>query len=252
MNDIIIQSNTGDLMTTSAAIADGTGNQHKNVIALLRQYPEDFEVFGRVAFETRTLNTLGGPQTGMVALLNEDHATLLITYLRNNDVVRKFKQRLVLAFREAKRALAPQVPQTMAQALRLAAEQAEMIEQQQAQLAAAAPKVEFVDRYVESTGSKGFREVCKLLGAKENAFRDFLAEKKIMYRLHGALTPYADHLDAGRFEVKAGTSEHNGHAYNAARFTPKGIAWVAGQWAAYQMEIEQAKQLVEAVFRGAA
>lgn len=137
---------------------------------------------------------------------------------------------------ELEQAAAPRVPQTMAQALRLAAEQAELIEQQQAEIAAAAPKVEFVNRYVESTGSKGFREVCKLLGAKENAFREFLAEKKIMYRLHGALTPYADHLDAGRFEVKAGTSEHNGHAYNAARFTPKGIAWVAGQWAAHKLE----------------
>lgn len=234
---IIASSDTGEPLTSSDAIAAGTDNQHKNVLALIRTYLDDFEAFGRVAFETRPLQTAGGAQESTVAMLNEHHATLLITYLRNNEVVRGFKMRLVAAFWEARK---PRVPQTMAQALRLAAEQAEMIELQQAQITAAAPKVEFVDRYVDSTGSKGFREVCKLLGAKENAFREFLAEKKIMYRLHGALTPYADHLDAGRFEVKAGTSEANGHAYNTARFTPKGIAWIAGLWAAHQLQKEAA------------
>src|SRR5690606_12309657 len=53
------------------------------------------------------------------------------------------------------------VPTTFPEALRLAAEQAECIERQQAALAAAAPKVEFVDRYASANGSKGFREVCK-------------------------------------------------------------------------------------------
>jgi hypothetical protein len=42
----------------------------------------------------------------------------------------------------------------MAQALRLAAEQAEQIEAQQEQLALAAPKVAFVDRYVAATSGE--------------------------------------------------------------------------------------------------
>lgn len=128
------------------------------------------------------------------------------------------------------------IPTTLSGALRLAAEQAEVIEHQAAELAAAAPAVEFVGRYVDSTGSKGFRQVCKLLKVKEPDFRLFLEEKSIMYRLGGEWTAHSQHIDAGRFVVKAGTSDVSGHAFNSARFTPKGISWVAGEYAKYKLE----------------
>lgn len=136
---------------------------------------------------------------------------------------------------------APTVPKTMAQALRLAADQAEQIEQQQALLALAAPKVEFVDRYVESTGAKGFRQVCKLLGANESRFREFLLDNKIMYRLGGEWVPHAQHQDTGRFEVKTGASG-SGHAFNQAKFTPKGVQWVAGLWIRAQAELQDMRK----------
>lgn len=123
----------------------------------------------------------------------------------------------------------PALPKSFADALRLAADQQEQIEQQANQLAIAAPKVEFVDKYVEATGLKGFRQVAKLLGAKENDFREFLCDNKIFYRLGNEWVPYANHIDAGRFEVKTGASD-TGHAFNQAKFTPKGVAYVAGLW----------------------
>lgn len=104
-----------------------------------------------------------------------------------------------------------------------------------AQLAIAAPKVAFMDDYVDATGLRGFREVCKLLGANENLFRDFLFDKKIMYRLAGEMMPNAPHLDAGRFVVKTGKSGE-GHAFNTAKFTAKGVAWVAGLWAVHGLD----------------
>lgn len=128
------------------------------------------------------------------------------------------------------------VPQTFADALRLAADQQETIQQQAAELRAAAPAVEFVGRYVESdTGSMGFRQVCKLLKAKEPEFRAFLHDKQIMYKLGGDWAPYAAHIDAGRFEVKTGTA--NEHAFTQAKFTAKGVKWIAGEWAKYQLEV---------------
>ena len=120
-------------------------------------------------------------------------------------------------------------PLTHLETARLLVSSLEQIEQQAQQLAIAAPKVEFVDKYVEATGLKGFREVCKLLKAGERKFADFLTGEKIMYRLAGNLTPYANHIDAGRFEVKTGSGE-NGHAFNTSKFTPKGVAYVAGLW----------------------
>lgn len=108
------------------------------------------------------------------------------------------------------------------------AEQAAML-----QLEAAKPAVEFVERYVDASGSKGIREVAKLLRANEREFIAFLTDRQIMYRLGGRLTPYAPHLEAGRFEVKAGVAQ-NEHAYTTARFTAKGIQWIAGMWVSSQ------------------
>lgn len=116
------------------------------------------------------------------------------------------------------------VPQSFAEALQLAADQAKQLE-------LAAPKVAFVDKYVTAdSGSKGFRQVAKLLNANEKDFRAFLSDSKIMYKLGGEWMPYQCHADAGRFEVKGGVAD-NDHVYNSALFTPKGINWVAGLWA---------------------
>lgn len=97
-----------------------------------------------------------------------------------------------------------------------------------------APKVAFVDKYVTGTGNKTFRQVAKLLQVKEGFFRDFLESNKIMYRLNGEWAVYSNHTDAKRFYIKTGVSG-SGHAFNQALFTPKGVEWVAGELAKFQV-----------------
>ncbi|WP_272677578.1 phage antirepressor KilAC domain-containing protein [Providencia sp. PROV076] len=147
----------------------------------------------------------------------------------------EFTARLVDRWQELE-SQKPLIPQTLPEALRLAADLAEQKLIVEQQLAIAAPKAEFVDRYVQATGSLGFREVCKLLKVKENFFRNFLLAKRIMYPLAGKLAPYSEHLDCNRFEVKTGENPHNGHAYTQTKFTPKGIQWIAGLLAREQLE----------------
>lgn len=151
-----------------------------------------------------------------------------LTLLLGYDAVARMK--VVKRWQELEAQVAPQIPQTMAQALRLAAEQAEQLEAQAEQLALAAPKVEYVDRYVAANGAMGFRQVAKLLDANEHEFRAWLQDQKIMYRLNGEWTAYQNHIDAGRFIVRAGVARANEHAFSTTKFTPKGTQWVAGLW----------------------
>ena len=121
--------------------------------------------------------------------------------------------------------------------LRLAMESEEARIRAESALALAAPKVDFVERYVTAdTGSKGFRQVAKLLKANEARFREFLLAEKIMYRLGGEWVAHQNHIDAGRFSVKTG--EANGHAFNRSLFTSKGVEWVAGEWAKAKVRAE--------------
>lgn len=153
------------------------------------------------------------------------------------------RRRVIARWQELEAQQAPKLPQTMAQALRLAAEQAEQIEAQQEQLALAAPKAEYVDRYVAANGTLGFRQVAKLLNAKEPEFRAFLEDSKILYRLAGVLTPYQNHIEAGRFSIKTGVNQVNEHAFAHARFTPKGVQWIAGLWSQHQVRLKQSGEV---------
>ena len=101
-------------------------------------------------------------------------------------------------------------------------------------IAANAHKNDFFDNYAYCGGSLGFREVAKLLKAKEHEFRSFLCAKRYMYQLSGQWMAYAQHLDAGRFEVKTGTAERNNHAFAKTVFTPRGVQWIAGEWGKYR------------------
>lgn len=100
----IVQTDENGVPTTSSMrVANGTRNEHRAVLQLIRENMADFEEFGGVAFEVQPFDTAGGVQHRRVAILNEEHATLLLTYMRNNDVVKDFKKRLVHAFSELRR-----------------------------------------------------------------------------------------------------------------------------------------------------
>lgn len=215
---------------SSREIADMTNKRHDNVLRVCRELKTS-GVTPQIE-ECRVINELANGREFIEYRLNKRDSHVLVARLSP-----EFTGKLVDRWMELEAAAPPaqSLPKSFAEALRLAADQQETIEAQAAELEAAKPAVQFVERYADATGTKGFREVAKLLHANETQFREFLIEEKIMYRLAGALTPYGQHIDAGRFCVKAGTAQNN-HAYNAARFTPKGITWVAGEWAKWQLK----------------
>jgi len=213
---LVTTTNDGQPVTTSLAIAQGTEIQHKNVMETVRRYITDLQDFGRVAFETRPFATAGGTQQREVALLNERQATLLLSYMRNSEIIRDFKKQLVREFYRMAEALRqrqashPAIPQTYAEALQLAADQAKRIEQQDRQLEAAKPAVEFHQRVGSvPNDAHTIDETAKLLKAGPRKFRQWMRDNKIL-RLDG--TPYQDYMRRGYFVVIEKAIDI-GHAY---------------------------------------
>lgn len=215
------------LTMSSREIADLVDARHNDVVSTIeRLFSKDLLRSSRITRREAT----GGRPIEVYDLCERDTHLVVAGYSDEH------RARVIDRWQELESKQAQSLPSSFAEALRLAADQAERIEQQAAQLAIAAPKVEFVDRYVENTGTMAFRQVAKLLKANERHLRQLLINGHVMYRLNGVMTPYQNHIDAGRFEVKTGTSERNNHAFAQARFTPKGVQWVAGLWASHSMQ----------------
>jgi phage regulator Rha-like protein len=95
-----------DVFTDSMVIANGTENQHKSVVAIIKKYRRDFEGIGQLRFsDLKSTNPKGGRPT-KVYWLNEEQAMLLVTYLDNNEIVRNFKKNLVHQFVEMRKFIA--------------------------------------------------------------------------------------------------------------------------------------------------
>lgn len=146
----------------------------------------------------------------------------------------EFTARLVDRWQELENQQMPQIPQTLSEALRLAADQAEQIERQNLLLEQQRPKVEFVQRYVEVGTTKSLRETAKILRVPERAMIDCLVGDGLLFRQSGNLLPYQKYHAKGLFDVKTGTTEY-GHNYTQTRVTSKGIEYIASRYASELM-----------------
>lgn len=83
--------------TLSSIIAECAEVKHRHLKILLNKHRADFEKFGKVTFK---ISPSEAGQNVRDYILNEQQATLLITYLRNSEPVKEFKTNLVKAFFE--------------------------------------------------------------------------------------------------------------------------------------------------------
>ena len=87
--------------TTHEIVAEHAEIEIISVRKLIDKHKEDLEAFGVLSFEIHKpeKGSLGG-RPMKIYRLNEQQATLLITYLKNTEPVRQFKMNLVKAFFE--------------------------------------------------------------------------------------------------------------------------------------------------------
>lgn len=223
----IVSITNGEPVTSSLAIAEGVGNSHKTVIQLIRGNISDLEEFGTLAFEMR--KSEGRPTE--FALLNEQQATLLMTYMRNNDVVRAFKKRLVKAFYELSH---EQAPKSFSEALRLAADQAERLEVLESQRAEDAPKVKFHDQVAVAPDAISLAKAAKAIGTGRNRLMAFLRQIGWITRHN---EPYQEKIEAGYLDVKVGSWSHPDHGLQqsiTALVTGKGLTKIQKLWSEHK------------------
>lgn len=196
----------------SREIAERTGKEHAHVCrdirAMLEELGEDESRFGSVY--------LGGNGENRRCYLLPKRECLILA----SGYSVALRAKIIDRWAELE-AANHAVPRTLSEALRFAADLQDKIEAQR-------HAVEFVDRFVESKATQPLRAVAKVLKVNERKFVDRMIEERILYRLAGKLTPHADHMETGRFEVKEIVAP-NGHATTQMRFTTKGVEWIAAK-----------------------
>ncbi len=196
MNNLTIVSN-GQVVVNSRRVSEDFGKQHKDVLESIRDILAA-ENSATKFFNESTFDNRGKKYPEY--LMNRDGFSLLVMGFTGKEAL-QWKLKYIQAFNEMESQLSPKLPQNFAEALRLAADQAEQIETQKKQLAEAKPKVEFFDAVAGSNDAIEIGSVAKVLGIKgmgRNNLFSFLRNKKILMNNN---QPYQTYVDRGYFRV---------------------------------------------------
>lgn len=215
MNALMPMAGT-PLTMTSREISGLVGKEHFHVMRDIRALRDQLgALFGGSIQEWRH------PQNSQTyeefALEKDTCLTLLLGY----DPVARMKVVKRWQALEAGR-----VPQSFAQALRLAAEQQEQIELQQAALAAARPKVAYADAMLNADGTVLVRDAAKTIGVPVRKLERALREKGVILPDN---SPAARYVTQGYFKESLHSYDTNTHGRQlsrVARVTGRGLEFL--------------------------
>ncbi|MGO4416424.1 phage antirepressor KilAC domain-containing protein [Cupriavidus sp. KB_39] len=143
----------------------------------------------------------------------------------------EFTARLVDRWQELEeRAAAPQfaIPQSLPEALRLAADLADQNSQLAATVAEQAPKIEALDRIAVADGSLCISDAAKVLQIRPMGLFTWLDQRGWIFKHPdgGPWRAYQAKVERGLLEIKTGMS-NNGKAFAQVLITPKGLTSLA-------------------------
>lgn len=226
MNTIVAPSNT--VTMSSREIADLTGKHHHHVVRDIKRNLSELNIdastFGCIYRDERN-------RAQTEYFLGHDLVmTLLTGYstpLRHRVVTRLGELENVSRHGVA-------VPQTLPEALRLAADQAEHNLQLQAVIQKQAPKVEALNRLANTQGSVCITSAAKQLGVAPLRLFKWLSDNRWIYRRtsHSSWSAFQPRLSSGLLEhklVKVGTDREELKVVEQVMVTRRGITTLAEQ-----------------------
>jgi len=226
MNDILAPN--APVTMSSREIADLTGKQHLHVRRDVKKMLTDLGQDERGYIQT-WIDPQNGQEYEEYALPQNLTYTLVAGYRAD------LRLKIVNRWMDLERGAAkphPAVPTSFREALLLAAEQQEKIEEQAKALTIAQPKSDALDRISLSDGSYGLYEAAKILQVKPKGFVAFLATHRWIYRRPGSVVwlAYQDRIDCLCLWHKVDTyTDANGEekTRNTVKVLPMGIVKLA-------------------------
>jgi anti-repressor protein len=189
------------------------------------QQGRDFEVF------TQKGENLSGGRPATEYCLTLD-AGKHIAMMSGTDKGFEVREYFIQCERRAKQTARPAIPQTLPEALRLAADEAEKRAAAEAQLAIAAPKVAALDRIAGADGMLNLTGAAKALQQQPVKFCESLRQLGWIYRRAGGKSnvAYQDKIQAGYLTHKTTTVLRNDGTEKICEqvlVTPKGLTKLA-------------------------
>lgn len=196
MNEITL-SNIGRIITAdSRDVAENFGKEHKNVLQTIQNLVAENSAVKSMFIE---FNYESRGKEYPCYLMTRDGFTLLGMGFTGPYALH-WKLKYIEAFNKMEKALALTLPSTFSEALRLAADQAEKLEEQKRHIAVLEPKAEFFDAVAGSRDAISIGDAAKVLdmGVGQNRLFDVLRREQI---LQDNNIPYQTYIDRGYFRV---------------------------------------------------
>lgn len=220
LNQNLVEEKNGELLVSSVTIAENVGYEHNSVIRLIRDNIKDFNEFGMLGFENETFkDSLNRIQTREIALLNENHSTLLITYMRNNELTKRFKINLVKAFSIMKNKLLQKNLPTPLETARMLVQ---VLEEKEALLLTNKALEKQNTILMHTNNLYTASEIAKELNLKSaTVLNQKLADMKIQYKVNNSWVLYSKYADLGYTSIKQHILENGKEIYDR-KFTQTG------------------------------
>lgn len=148
----------------------------------------------------------------------------------------------VLTVVAPEKAMAPKLPQTYIESLQELIESIKeqerlqaLVHQKDAILIEQAPKVAYIDKYIEDAGSLGIRAASKVLQCNERELGHWLVDQKLAHRSNPTrtLTPYATAENRGLLKLTTGMKYGSEGVFVQMRITSKGMTYLRENLPAY-------------------
>jgi phage antirepressor YoqD-like protein len=210
--ELLIDQKTGECFASMSATAKMANCE----VTQIRRLTGDTE-----SLKTAWVKTSNGDK--QAKLLNEEQIFDCLAKYNPELLAQCAKAGLrVYLHRLAGYEIKPQIPQTFAEALQLAADQAKQIEAQAKQIEAAKPALDFVEAIAVSETSIEFNAFAKLIGTGRTRLFKLMREDGII--MMNSNLPYQRWIDAGYFEVGEVCGARGVEVY--ALVTGKGQLWL--------------------------